>query len=127
MRRGALAISLALCALFRSDAFGAVHARPIYRVDKVSAFIEGTKLVIDANGAVDTGGWTHMRLRAKPSVPEAHVLELDFVADPPSPKKIVIQELLPVRAELRTNLPHYGTVAVSVISQTNAITAQIRQ
>jgi hypothetical protein len=128
MHRGALATSVALCALVSgSGASAAAHSHLIYRVDKVSAIIEGTKLVIEANGAVASGGWTHTRLRAKPAAPEAHVLQLDFIADPPPPKKIVIQSLLPAKAELRRNLPHYGTIAVSVVSQTNEITAQIQR
>jgi hypothetical protein len=128
MRRGALAISIALFALISgASTSAAAHPRLVYRVDKVSAAVDGAKLVIDASGAVASGGWTHPRLRCKASPSEAHILELELVADPPSPKKMVIETLLPVRVELRTSLPHCGTVAVSVISQTNQIAAQIRR
>jgi hypothetical protein len=51
---------------------------------------------------------------------------MEFYAEPPPPKHVVIQELLPISAELRMGLPKYGTVAVSVSSETNEIATQIR-
>lgn len=129
MRRGAHLIAGALlaCASSFGSADAARSARLIYRVDKVSAYVEGKTLTIEASGAAATGGWSHPRLRAKPSAPEAHILELEFFADPPPPKKNVIAALVPAKAKLRRPLPNYGTIAVSVVSQTNEITAQIRR
>ena len=127
MRRGAIAAASALAALLLCAQLAhASHAKLIYRVDKVSAVISGGKLIVDASGAVPSGGWTHPRLRLKASLPEAPVLHLDLLADPPPPKRVVIDVLLPVKAEIRTHLPRYGTVAVGVISQTNEVTTQIR-
>jgi hypothetical protein len=128
MRRGAHLIAGAIlaCASTFGPADAARISRLIYRVDRVSASIEGTTMTIDASGAVSSGGWSHPRLRAKPSAPEAHILQLELLADPPPPKRNVIAALLPVRAQLRRALPSYGTFAVSVVSQTNEITAQIR-
>src|SRR5579872_6089852 len=126
MRRGALVFASALALLVAVPSAGASRVRLVYRVDRLSAYIQGNKMIVDASGAVSTGGWSHARLRAKPSLPEAHVLALEFVASPPSAKKVVIQVLLPVKAQLKTGLPHYGTVAVSVIAQTNEITTEIR-
>lgn len=127
MRWGAFLVA-GLCVAIICDtrAFGASHSRLVYRVDRVSAAIKNHKLVVNVGGAVNSGGWRHPRLRAKPSAPEANVLEMEFYADPPPPKRVVIQELLPITTELRTGLPKYGTVAVSVSSETNEITTQIR-
>jgi len=128
MRRGALLAASALvlvgCGLHSASA---ARPRLVFRIDKISAMVDGSTLTIDASGAVQSGGWSRPRLRAKPSAPEAPVLQVEFVADPPSPKRIVINELLPIRAEFRGPLPKYGTVAVTVGSQTNEITTQIRR
>lgn len=97
----------------------------VYRIDRVTASIQHRNLVIAVDGAVQTGGWQHARLREKPSRPEAPVLGFDFIADPPRPKQAVIQALLPVHVTLKRGLPHYGTVAVEVISRSNEITTQI--
>lgn len=110
-----------------SDAAAASHFRDIYRVDRVSAYVEKNRLVVEASGAVNSGGWSHPRLRVKPSAPEAHVLEMDFIADPPSPKRVVIQQTLPIATRLTAGLPKYGTFAVSIASQTNTITTEIRR
>ena len=122
------AIGLALVALATAASPApAPRYRMIYRVDRVSAAIEDRKLVVHAEGAVNSGGWARTRLLIKPSPPEASVLHMDLVADPPSPKHVFIQELLPASADLKTVLPKYGTVAVSVASQTNELTAEIRR
>jgi hypothetical protein len=127
MRRGAfLFVALMLAVALSTQTLARPRAQLVYRIDSVSAAIVDGKLVVDVSGAVNSGGWKRARLRVKPSAPEAHVLEMDFIADPPSPKHVVIQELLPVQVQLKLGLPKYGTVAVSATSQTNSITAEIR-
>jgi hypothetical protein len=127
MRWGAVVIAgVCLAIACNTCAFGAPRSRLVYRVDRVSAEVRNNKLVVSASGAVNSGGWRHPHLYAKPSPPEAPILELEFYADPPSSKRVVIQELLPISAELRMGLPKYGTVAVSVSSETNEIATQIR-
>ena len=126
MRWGAFLVAgLSLAIICDTRAFGA-HSRLVYRIDRVSAVIVDKKLVVDVSGAVRSGGWHHPRLRAKASAPEADALEMEFYADPPASKRVVIQELLPISTELKAGLPKYGTVAVSVSSETNEITTQIR-
>jgi hypothetical protein len=128
MRRGAHLIAGAILASVSTlHSAEAAHARLLFRVDKVSAIIQGTTLTIDAIGAVTTGGWGRPRLRVKPSAPEAHIVEVEFLADPPPAKKTVIEALLPMKAQLRTPIPRYGAVAVRILSQTNEITTQIQR
>ncbi len=124
--RALLGAAFALAFVMNSSGLAATRYRLVYRVDNVSAAIEGRKLVVRANGAVSSGGWRRPRLLLKPSRPEASILHMDLVADPPPANRVVVQELLPVHAQVTTALPKYGTVAVSVASQTNEVTAQIR-
>jgi hypothetical protein len=127
MRRGAILVGSVTVALaLNTPALARSRTQLVYRVDSVSAAVVDGKLVVDVNGAVNSGGWHKARLRVKPSAPEAHVLQMDFIAEPPSPKRVVIQELLPVHFEAKLPLPKYGTVAVSAASQTNEITSEIR-
>ncbi len=127
MRWGAFLVAgLCLAIMCDTRAFGAPRSRLVYRIDRVSAEVHDHKLVVNVSGAVRSGGWRRPRLRAKASAPEASVLEMEFYADPPLPRRIVIQELLPISTELQMGLPKYGTVAVSVSSETNEITTQIR-
>jgi hypothetical protein len=128
MRRGAILFAGFMFAFaFDARAIAAPHARLANRVDRVSAAVEGGKLVIEVNGAVSSGGWTHPRLRLKPSAPEAHIIALTLQADPPPPHRVVLQALLPVDAEIKLTVPKNGIVGVSVTSQTNEITTQIRR
>jgi len=120
-------VSLALAIATSANAASLPRYRPVFRVDGVSASIQDRKLVVHADGAVSSGGWRHPRLIIKPSAQEASVLEMDFVADPPQPNHVFVQELLPIGADLSTDLPKAGTLAVSVASQTNEVTAQIRR
>ena len=117
-------------ALAKNPAHASHRPRPpqevlIYRIDRVTASIAKRHLVISVDGAVQSGGWEHPRLHEKPSPPEAPVLAFDFIANPPKPKKVVIQALLPVHVTLTRGLPHYGTVAVEVKAKSNEITTQI--
>ena len=128
MHRGLVLVAcfaLALSAPPLSAATKRLHT--IYRVDRVSASVENDRVLVVASGAVNSGGWSHARLHMKPSVSEADVLEMDFVADPPSTRRVVIEEVLPVSATLRLPLPKRALVAVSVTSQTNTITTEIRR
>jgi hypothetical protein len=127
MRWGAFLVAgLCLAVVGDTCAAGAPRSRLVYRVDRVSAEVQNNILVVNVSGAVRSGGWHRPRLRAKPSPPEAPILELEFYADPPPAKHVVIQELLPISTELKMGLPKYGTVGVSVSSETNEIATQIR-
>jgi len=128
MHRGAFLFVALMLALASSTQTLARPARTqlVYRVDSVSAAIVNGKLVVDVSGAVNSGGWHKPRLRVKPSAPEARVLEMDFIATPPSSKHVFIQELMPVHVQIKLPLPKYGTVAVSAAAQTNSIAAEIR-
>jgi hypothetical protein len=98
----------------------------VYRVDSATAVISGRHLIVTAKGAARSGGWQNARLVVrKPSAPEAHDLEIAFVATPPVRDSVVAQSLMPMSVTLTTGLPHYGIAAVKVLSATNAVTVGI--
>ena len=126
MRRGAAVIALLATTIF---AFGAEAKPPppqlVFRIDRVTATIIHRKLVVDVSGAVPSGGWAHARLRTKPTPRETRFMVMEFVANPPPPKHVVIQALLPVKARLQLGLPHYAVTAVKVIARSNAVMTEI--
>ena len=97
----------------------------IFRVDSVSASLKDHRILIHANGAVKSGGWTAPTLRVETIQPAGgQTLVVDFAAVPPAPDAAVIQELLPVEASM-TAPARRGAVAVRVVSGSNEITTQI--
>jgi hypothetical protein len=108
-------------------AFAAISAdKPVSRIDGLIATEKGGRLTVQAKGAVPGGGWKHAALKpSKSTAPgDAHVLVLDFVAEPPQPNEAVIPGLLPVSAAI-TVKARKGTVSVRAVSAANEITTQI--
>ena len=104
----------------------AARAQLIYKVDHVTASIQGGKLIVNASGAVNSGGWENPKLRIKEiHIPESATLDIEFVATPPPKDAVVIQALLPVAATLSAPLPPYGTTQVKVEAESNSVTAPI--
>jgi hypothetical protein len=98
----------------------------IYRVDSASATIVRHHLVISANGAVSSGGWSKPELVIRqPSVPEAKRIEIKFVARPPASRDAVVQALLPISVRKVTSLPRYGIKEVKITAATNSVTVPI--
>jgi hypothetical protein len=119
-------LALAAAAAILSSHSAMAASKMIYRVDSASAVIVQNHLVITANGAVDTGGWSKPELLIqKPSVSEAKALKTKFVAKPPSSREAVVQALLPIHVRKVTSLPRYGTVEVEVTAATNSVMVQI--
>ena len=108
-------------------AFAAIGAeKQVSRIDGLIATEKGGRLTVQAKGAVTGGGWKHAALKpGKSTAPgDAHVLVLDFVAEPPQPNEAVIPGLLPVSAAI-TVKARKGTVSVRAVSAANEITTQI--
>lgn len=123
--RGRVALVAFLTVMMAGAAVAAPGTR-VYRIDHATVKIEKHRLVISADGAVRTGGWAKPRLRLRDvAAPEADTMEVDFLATPPPTKHAVAQSILPVKATLKTGLPHYGTVQVKVVSETNSVIVPI--
>jgi len=98
----------------------------VFKIDKVTAAIIRNHLVVSATGAVRSGGWTVPRLHLKDfHIPESDTEVIEFLATPPRTGEVVVQALLPVTATAVFPLPHYATVQVKVVSETNGVTAPI--
>ena len=125
--RGAIVLSFLFLAI---PCFGraatAVVDRPVARIDGLVATVKGSRIVVEANGAVMGGGWKHAMLKpVKSTLPEdAHTIVLEFVAEPPPANEAVIPGLLPVKASIRLRRRR-GVVSVRAVSAVNEITTQI--
>lgn len=104
----------------------AVTATPVARIDSLMVTEKDGRLTVQVKGAVAGGGWKHAALKpAKSTAPgDAHVLVLNFVAEPPDPTQAVIPGLLPVTAAI-TLKARKGLVSVRAVSGSNDITSQI--
>jgi hypothetical protein len=124
MRAVASLIAAAAALLFAQAAMA--DSALIYRIDSASAIVQHHRLVISANGAVNSGGWTRPELVIEqPSASEARIIKVRFVAKPPSAGEAVIQALLPIKVQRIALLPRYGAKKVEVIAATNAVTVAI--
>jgi hypothetical protein len=125
-RRNALALAAMLVAGVSSSATSGDAARPVYKIDSVTASPEGAhKLVIDVKGAVRTGGWGSPHLRVKESSAPQPQMIVVFVAIPPPPSTMVVQSVLPVEAKITVPMPKPHVTVVKVAGETNSMTATI--
>ena len=120
----AAAVLSVLVAATATDAVAG--SKLIFKVDRVTATTVGNHLVVSATGAVNSGGWSEPRLRLQePHVPESDTEVIEFFATPPRANEVVIQALLPVSVTAKLPLPHYATVQVEVVAESNSVTAPI--
>jgi len=102
-----------------------IPPRPIARIDSLFATLSKGDVMIQAKGAVDSGGWRQGRLRpVKSTAADAHTIVAEFVAIPPAPTEAVIEGLLPIAAATTLHMRR-GVVSVRVTSGSNEITTQI--
>jgi hypothetical protein len=94
----------------------------IARLDGLIATVDKGNVLIQARGAVNSGGWRQGKLR--PLKGDAHTIVVEFVAVPPAPTQAVIEGLLPIHAATTVRL-RKGVVAVRVMSGSNEITTEI--
>jgi hypothetical protein len=106
--------------LLATPAIAAPEKR-VWRVDSVIATQTGGAVVVEAKGAVQSGGWSHPRLKL--SHGDGHTLVVEFLAQPPAAGTAVITALLPVTAKATIRAP--GMVTVKALGQANEVTAQI--
>jgi hypothetical protein len=101
----------------------AAAEKRVYKVDSVIATVKGHRLVIQAKGAVETGGWKGARLHLIHSS-ETRTVAVEFLATPPPPGMTVIEALVPVEAtlELRAR-PHIANVRA--VADANEMTSQV--
>ena len=127
MRRAFLLVVMMLAAapLQAAEKLPPVQPRLVARLDGLIATAANGHIVIQARGAVDSGGWRAARLRPLKATPaDAHTIVVEFVAVPPAPSHAVIQGLLPITANATMTLRR-GIFSVRAVSGSNEITTQI--
>jgi hypothetical protein len=126
-RNAPILAALLVAGVTTSATSGEVAAQPVYKVDSVSASVaKGTsRLVIQARGAVRTGGWENARLKVKELSTPQDTMVVVFVALPPPPRSMVVQAVLPVRASVTVPMPNPRIKSVRVAAETNSVTAKI--
>lgn len=92
----------------------------VYRIDSVIATRKGNTILVQARGAVQSGGWKTARLHVLHS--DRSAVTIEFVATPPPPGMAVIAGLVPVEAQatVKGRQP-----SVRVQAEANEITAQV--
>ena len=124
--RGVSLLIVALVALPVPALAAIAVEKPVSRIDSLMATEKDGRVTVQAKGAVMGGGWKHAALKPAKSASsaDAHVLVLDFVADPPDANQALIPGLLPVTAAV-TLKARKGTVSVRAVSASNEVTTQI--
>ena len=92
----------------------------VLRIDSLIASQKGGEVILQAKGAVPTGGWSKPRLRVVHN--DGRVMTVEFLATPPPPEMTVIDGLVPVaaKAEIRGHAE-----SVHVQADINEITSQV--
>lgn len=126
-RHAPVLAALLVAGVVTSATSGVATAQPVYKVDSVFASVAkgSNRLVIQAKGAVRTGGWERPRLEVKERNVTDDTMIIVFVALPPPPKSVVVQAVLPVLARVTIAVPSRKIMAVKVAAETNSITARI--
>jgi hypothetical protein len=127
MRRAILLVAMMLAAapLQAAERPPPVQPRLVARIDSLIATATKGSVVIQARGAVGSGGWRAANLRPLKIIPaDVHTIIVEFVAVPPSPNQAVIAGLLPIAANAILPMRR-GIFSVRVVSGSNEITTQI--
>jgi hypothetical protein len=126
MRKAILLVTMALATpLQAAEKPPAVQPKLVARIDGLIATAARGNVIIQAKGAVGSGGWRAARLRPLKAGPgDAHTIVVEFVATPPPSTQAVIQGLLPVAANATMPIRR-GIFSVRAVSGSNEITTQI--
>ena len=114
-------LMLAACALLCAAPAFAADKR-VYKVDSVIATLKRGVILVQASGAVTTGGWTKPHLHVLRN--DGHTITVEFLAAPPPPNMTVIEAIVPIAATAR--IKSRGRItSVHAIAEANEITAQV--
>jgi len=92
----------------------------VFRVDSLIAAQKDGSVLVQAKGAVQTGGWTKAHLHVMHS--DGHTVTLEFLAAAPRPGMTVIDALVPVTASLALKV---HAASVHVLAEENEIATQV--
>jgi hypothetical protein len=112
---------LAACALLCATPAFAADKR-VYKIDSLIATLKHGVIVVQASGAVQSGGWTKPHLHVLHN--DGHTVTLEFLAAAPPPGMTVIEAMVPVTATAQ--IRSRGRIAsVHAMADANEITAQV--
>ncbi|MFO1249023.1 MAG: hypothetical protein U1E93_12600 [Alphaproteobacteria bacterium] len=98
----------------------ALADKRVLRIDSLTASQKDGAILVQAKGAVSSGGWTKPHLHVVHG--DGHSIQLEFLATPPPPGMVVIDGLVPVTA----NLSIKGrATSIHVQADENEITSQV--
>jgi hypothetical protein len=92
----------------------------VFRIDSLIATQKGGTLLLQARGAVPSGGWSKPRLHVTHT--DGHALTLEFLATMPPPGMTVIDVVVPISAS--TEIKGHAT-SVHVLADENEMTSQV--
>jgi hypothetical protein len=104
----------------RVPAAPASAEKRVLRIDSLIATRKSGGILLQAKGAVSTGGWSRARLHLLHS--DGRVMTVEFVATPPPPEMTVIDGLVPMTA---TAMFKGRAESVHVQADANEITSQV--
>ena len=114
-----LPLLAAACALVCTQPAFASERR-VLRIDSLLASHKDGAILVQAKGAVSSGGWSHARLHVMHG--DGHTITVEFLATPPPSGMTVIDALVPVAASIAIK----GRAAsVHVLADENEITSQV--
>ncbi len=110
---------LLIAALLAASSALAADKR-VLRIDSLTASQKDGAILVQAKGAVATGGWSKPHLHLLHG--DGHSVSLEFLAAPPPPGMTVIDGLVPITATLSVK---GRAVSVHVEADENEITSQV--
>jgi hypothetical protein len=109
-----------LAALLLVAAPAAAAEKRIFRIDGLIATQKNGVILLQAKGAVPTGGWTKPRLHVMHG--DGRTLTVEFLATQPPPGMTVIDAVVPVTASVEIK---GRATSVHVLADENEMTSQV--
>jgi hypothetical protein len=109
-----------LAALLLATAPASAAEKRVFRIDGLIATQKKGVILLEAKGAVPTGGWTKPRLHVMHG--DGKTLTVEFLATPPPPGMTVIDAVVPVTASVEVK---GRATSVHVLADENEMTSQV--
>lgn len=109
-----------LAALLLATAPVSAAEKRVFRIDSLIATQKDGIILLQAKGAVPTGGWTKPRLHVIHG--DGHTLTVEFLATQPPPGMTVIDAVVPVAASVEVKAK---ATSVHVLADENEMTSQV--
>jgi len=109
-----------LAAVLLATAPASAAEKRVFRIDGLIATQKNGVIVLQAKGAVPTGGWTKPRLHVMHG--DGHTLTVEFLATTPPQGMTVIDAVVPVAASVEIK---GRATSVHVLADENEMTSQV--